>query len=99
MLDAPWYRHCSPKVQDERKRVDVQKAPQEDGNESPNDVEGVKVVLGEGEHWDANVGEDEVLGHKVEEIEKALGGLLALLGKIVVRVMRLSDPAEENLDG
>ena len=79
MLDAPRYLHSSAKVQDERKRVDIQKAAKENGNEGPNDVERVKVVLGEGEHGDADVGEDEVLCHEVEKIKKALGGLLALL--------------------
>ena len=79
MLDAPRYLHSSAKIEDERKRVDVQKATQENSNEGPNDVERVKVVLGEGEHGDANVGEDEVLSHEVEKIEEALGGLLALL--------------------
>ena len=79
MLDAPRYLHSSTKIEDERKRVDIQKAPQEDGNEGPNDVERVKVMLGEGEHGDADVGEDEVFSHEVEKIEEALGGLLALL--------------------
>ena len=79
MLDAPRYLHSSAKIEDERKRVDVQKATQENSNEGPNDVERVKVVLGEGEHGDTDVGEDEVLSHEVEKIEEALGGLLALL--------------------
>ena len=79
MLDTPRYLHCSAKIEDEGERVDVQKSTQENGNEGPNDVERVKVVLGEGEHGDADVGEDEVLSHEVEKIEKALGGLLALL--------------------
>ena len=77
VLDAPRNLHSSSKVQDEREGVDVQKAAQEDGNKGPDDVEGVKVVLGEGEHGDADVGEDKVLGHEVEKIKKALGGPLA----------------------
>ena len=77
MLDAPRYLHSSAKIEDERKRVDVQKATQENSNEGPNDVKRVKVVLGEGEHGDADVGEDKVLGHEVEKIKKALGGPLA----------------------
>ena len=44
-------------------------------------------------------GEDEVLGHEVEKIEKALGGLLALLGQVVECVMCLSYATEENLHG
>ena len=79
VLDTPRDLHSSPKIEDERERVDVQKATQENGNEGPNDVERVKVMLGEGEHRDADVGEDEVLSHEVEKIEEALGGLLALL--------------------
>ena len=99
MLDTPRYLHSSAKIEDERERVDVQKATQEDGNEGPNDVERVKVMLGEGEHGDADVGEDEVLSHEVEKIEKALGGLLALLGQVVECVMCLSYATEENLHG
>ena len=97
MLDAPWYLHSSSKIQDEREGVDVQKAAQKYGNEGPDDVEGVKVVLGEGEHGDANVGEDKVLSHEVEKIEKALGGPLAFFRQIIECVMRLSYATEQNL--
>ena len=99
VLDAPRYLHSSAKVQDERKWVDVQKTAKENGNEGPNDVERVKVVLGEGEHGDTDVGEDEILSHEIEKIKKALGGLLALLRQIVECVMSLSNPTEENLHG
>ena len=56
------------------------------------------MVLGEGEHGDADVGEDEVLSHEVEEIEEALGRVLALLRQVVERVMRLSYATEEDLN-
>lgn len=96
VLNTSRYLHRSAKVEDERKRVDVQEATKEDGDEGPNDVERVKVVLRESEHGDANVGEDEVLGHKVKKVKKALGGLLALLWQIVKCVMCLSYATEEN---
>ena len=94
VLDAPRNLHSSSKVQDEREGVDVQEAAQEYGNKGANDVEGVKVVLGESEHGDADVGEDEVLSHEVEEIKKALGGPLAFFRQIVVCVMRLGYATE-----
>ena len=75
MLDTPRYLHSSAKIEDERERVDVQKATQEDGNEGPKGVERVKVMLGEGEHGHADVGEDKVLRHEVEEVEEMLRGL------------------------
>ena len=94
MLDAARNLHSSSKVQDEREGIDIQEAAQEYGNKGANDVEGVKVVLGKGKHGDANVGEDEVLSHEVEEIKKALGGPLAFFREIVVCVMRLSYATE-----
>lgn len=43
------------------------------GYKSGEDEAGVKVVLGEGEHGDSDVAEDEVLGQEVEEFEQTLG--------------------------
>jgi len=91
-LDAP------AEVQDGGEGVDVQEAAEEDGDEGTDDVVGVEVVLREGEHGDADVGEDKVLGHKVEEVEEALSGLLALLREVVVGVVGLGDATEQHRD-
>ena len=90
-LDAP------AEVQDGGEGVDVQEAAEEDGDEGTDDVVGVEVVLREGEHGDADVGEDKVLGHKVEEVEEALSGLLAFLREVVVGVVGLGDTTEQHL--
>ena len=99
VLHAPGYLHFPSEVQDKGEGIHVQEPPQEYGKESADNVKRVKVVLGEGEHGHADVGEDEVLGHEVEKIEKALGGLLALLRQIVEGVMCLSYATEKNLYG
>ena len=54
------------------------------------------MVLGEGEHGDPDVGEDEVLRHEVEEVEEVFGGLLGVLGQVVEGVVGLGDAAEED---
>ena len=97
VLHASGYLHFPSEVQDEGEGIHVQEPPKEYGKESADNVKGVKVVLGEGEHGHADVGEDEVLGHEVEEIEEALGRVLALLRQVVERVMRLSYATEEDL--
>ena len=79
VLHASGYLHFPSEVQDEGEGIHVQEPPQEYGKESADYVERVEVVLGEGEHGHADVGEDEVLSHEVEKIKEALGGLLALL--------------------
>ena len=53
-------------------------------------------MLGKGEHGDADVREDEVLRHEVEEVEKVLGGLLGVLGQVVEGVVRLGDAAKQD---
>ena len=97
VLHASGYLHFPSEVQDEGEGIHVQEPPKEYGKESADNVKRVKVVLGEGEHGHADVGEDEVLSHEVEEIEEALGRVLALLRQVVERVMRLSYATEEDL--
>ena len=97
VLHAPGYLHFPSEVQDEGEGIHVQEPPKEYGKESADNVERVEVVLGEGEHGHADVGEDEVLSHEVEEIEEALGRVLALLRQVVEGVMRLSYATEEDL--
>ena len=97
VLHVSGYLHFPSEVQDEGEGIHVQEPPQEYGKESADNVERVKVVLGEGEHGHADVGKDEVLSHEVEEIEEALGRVLALLRQVVERVMRLSYATEEDL--
>ena len=97
VLHASGYLHFPSEVQDEGEGIHVQEPPKEYGKESADYVERVEVVLGEGEHGHADVGEDEVLGHEIEEIEEALGRVLALLRQVVERVMRLSYATEEDL--
>ena len=97
VLHASGYLHFPSEVQDEGEGIHVQEPPKEYGKESADNVKGVKVVLGEGEHGHPDVGEDEVLGHEVEEIEEALGRVLALLRQVVERVMRLSYATKKDL--
>lgn len=54
------------------------------------------MVLGEREHRHTNVREDEVLGQKVEQLEDLFGALPRVIRQIVVRVVRLTDAAEEH---
>ena len=79
VLHASGYLHFPSEVQDEGEGIHVQEPPKEYGKESADYVERVEVVLGEGEHGHADVGEDEVLSHEVEKIEEALGRVLAFL--------------------
>ena len=53
-------------------------------------------MLGEGEHGDTDVGEDEVLRHEVEEVEEVFGGLLGVLGQVVEGVVGLGDATEKD---
>jgi hypothetical protein len=61
-----------------------------------NDEANVKVVLGEGEHRDADVAEDEILGQKVEELEKLLSSSPRIHREIIVRVVGLTHPTEKH---
>ena len=97
VLDAAGDLDAPADVEDGGEGVDVQEAAEKDGDEGTDDVVGVEVVLGEGEHGDADVGEDKVLGHKVEKVEEALSGLLALLREVVVCVVGLGDATEQHL--
>ena len=65
----------SPDVENCRERIDVEKPAQKYGYEGSADVDRVEVVLGEGEHGDTDIGEDEVLRHEVEKVEEVFRGL------------------------
>lgn len=54
------------------------------------------MMLGKGEHRDANVGEYKVLGQKVEQLKDLFGALSRVLRQIVVRVMCLANAAKQN---
>ena len=83
-------------VEEEGEGVDVERAADDDGEEGADDESCVEPVVGEGEDGDADVGEDEVLGHEVELVEEVARDGARLGTEVVVRVVRLADSAEED---
>ena len=55
-------------------------------------------MVRKGEDGDADVGEDEVLGHEVELVEEVARDGARLGAEVVVGVVRLADAAEEHGD-
>lgn len=53
------------------------------------------MVLGKREHRDANVGKDEILRQKVEQLKNLLGALPRVVRQIVIRIMRLAYAAKQ----
>ena len=87
----------SSQVGEERQRVDVEGSGNGHGDERAEDEDKVEVVLGEGEHGDADVAEDEVLREKVEHFKQLLRPLLGLQGQVVERVVSLKRKKEITL--
>lgn len=67
-----------------------------DTYESRQNEPRIKVMLGKCEHRNADVGEDEVLRQEIEQLEYLLGALTRIVRQVVVRVVRLTDAAEQN---
>lgn len=56
----------------------------------------IKVMLRKGEHRDADVGENEIFGQKIEQFEYLFGPYARIVRQIVVGVMRLTNATKQH---
>ena len=70
MLEISGNFNTSTNIQDGGERIDVEESTEKYSCKGCTDVDGFKVMLGEGEHGHADVGEDEVLRHEVQKIKE-----------------------------
>ena len=96
MLEISGNFNTSTNIQDGWERIDVEESTEENSCKGCTDVDGFKVMLGEGEHGYADVGEDEILRHEVQKIKEVFSWLLRLFRKIVVGVVSLGDSTEQH---
>ena len=81
-------------VEQGAERVDIRCSGNQDCEESTEDEPKVEFVVTEGEHWNPNVREDEVLKKKVEQLKKLASSQLWLFREVVEGVVGLEDAAE-----
>ena len=96
MHEGGRYLGVSSDVHDNGEHVNVQGSPHGDGDEGEGDEVRFPTMVVEGEHRDADVAEDEVLGEEIEEFEEGFGGEATVGGQVVEGVVGLADAAEQH---
>ena len=98
MLKIPRDFSGATEVQEKGQRIDVQDATNGDREKRPRDETEVPDVSSEGENGETYVRENEVLGEEVEQVERLYRARARLLRQVLVRVMLLRHPAEQQCD-